>query len=427
MSETKKLVKSSFIIFAGTIVGSIFSYLFNMLMGRYLGPEQYGEMTALMSLLMIISVAGGAILTIVMKYSSELYSAGKTKALRKLFVVFTRYVYFISLAFIILCLVLVRPIANYFSIENLTPVFIAFLSLVFGLSMMVNKGLLQGAQKFMAISAVGILEPALRLTFGVILVKAGLQVSGALLAIVIATAISYFVTFIPIRSIFLAAGNSRSTRDHKFNKREILNYSWPALVSNILLIIALNVDVILIKHYFSPADAGGYAAISTIAKIILYVTAPVITVMFPMVSEKTVSGDKHYKILLFSILFIIVGALLILGLYVVAPAKIIGILYGSAYVSSYYLLPEVGLAILLYSLVNLLANYYLVIKDFRFLWFFSAAVTALITAVSFEHSSILIVVRIIIADLLLLFVAMMVYYLLSKKNQIKSFLRGDDF
>lgn len=425
VGDAKKLISSSTIIFAGTMVGSVFSYLFNMLMGRYLGPKQYGEMAALMSLLMIVSVAGGAILTITMKYSSELYSAKKFKALKKLFAIFTRYVYFIALAIILICLVLVKPIANYFSIDNLIPVVIAFSSLIFGLVMAVNRGVLQGAQKFTAVSIIGVLEMVLRLALGILLVKLGFQVSGALAAIVLATAISYFISFFPIKSIFKNLGSDKTSKDHNFDKKEIFNYSWPALISSVLLIIALNIDIILVKHYFSPQDAGIYAAISTIAKIILYITAPIVTVMFPMISEKTVAGDKHYKIFFFSMLFVIIGALLILGLYVIAPAKVITILYGSQYVSFFYLLPEVGMAVLFYSLINLLVNYYLVVKDFRFIWFFVFAIITLVATISFWHSSILIVVRMMILAFSLLFTSMMGYYLFSKRKQLKLFLRGE--
>lgn len=425
MGETKKLFQSSFIIFAGTMVGSVFSYLFNMLMGRYLGPKNYGEMTALMSLLMIISVAGGGILTVVMRYSSELYSQKKFRALSKLFAVFTRYISFFSLALILILLVLVRPIANYFSIESLLPVFIAFSSLIFGLVMMVNKGVLQGAQRFTAVSFLSVLEMALRLVLGIILVKIGLAVSGALLAVVIATAVSYLATFVSIKPLFRNLGADKTSKNHLFDKKEIVKYFGPAFLSSVLLVIALNLDVILVKHYFSPADAGIYAAISSIGKIVLYITAPIVTVMFPMISEKTVSGERHYKLLFFSMLFVIIGALLVLATYVVAPAKIIGILYGQQYVSLFYLLPEIGLAVLLYSLINLLANYYLVVKDFRFLWFFLLAVIGMVTAISFYHSSLLVVVRIMILSFGLLFAAMIGYYLFSKKQQIKEFLRGE--
>jgi len=319
---------------------------------------------------------------------------------------------------------LIKPIANYFSIDNLLPVAIAFSGLIFGMVTMVNKGLLQGVQKFSAVSLIGVLEMALRLGLGILLVKIGFAVSGALSAVILATAIGYAATFFPIRKIFKNSHQDKVSKFHLFDKKEIGKYFGPAFLSSLLLIIALNLDVILVKHYFSPADAGMYSAVSAIGKIILYVTAPIISVMFPMISEKTVSGEKHYKLLFFSLMFVIVGALIVLAAYVIAPAKIIGLLYGSQYVSLFYLLPEIGLAILLYSLINLLTNYYLVVKDFRFLWFFLIAVAGLTLAISQFHSSLLLVVRLMILFFGLLFLSMMVYYLLSKRDQIKSTLRG---
>ena len=183
----------------------------------------------------------------------------------------------------------------------------------------------------------------------------------------------------------------------------------------------------MVKHYFSPADAGIYAAISTVGKIILYVTAPVVTVMFPMVSERTTKGDKHYSIFLFSLLFVLVGALLVLGLYVIAPAKVISLLYGQQYVNFFYLLPEIGVATLFYSLINLLVNYYLVIKKFIFIWFFILVLLGLVVTIVFWHPSILVVVRIFILAFSLLFAMMMGYYLFSKKEQIRSYLAGENF
>ena len=424
MHETKKLFSNSFIIFVGTIIGGLFSFAFSVLMGRYLGPRDYGEMTALMSLLMIISVAAGAILTVTMKYSSELYAGEKFRALKRLFSVFSRWVYLIALAILIICLILTKPIANYFSISNLLPVFISFLSLFFGLTIAVNKGILQGSQRFAAVSFIGALEMALRLALGIILVKIGFAVSGALSAVVLATAISYFITFVPINTIFRRAGRDLTAKNFKFDRREILNYSQPALIATVLLIIAQTLDIILIKHYFSPTDAGVYSAISTLAKIVLYITGPVVTVMFPMISEKKTKGIKHYPIFFYSLLFVVLGSLLVLGADMIAPAKIISI-YGKQYVGQYQLLPLVALGMLFYSLINLLVNYYLVIKDFKFIWLFVADLLIMIGAIHFWHSSILTVVHIIIASFGLLFVAMMLYYLFSKKSQIKLFLRGE--
>lgn len=424
MGETRKLFSNSLIVILGTLVASVFSYLFNMLMGRMLGPQGYGEMSALLSLLMIISVIGGAISTVSMRYSSELFAKDNFSALKKFFSYFSKYIFYLSLILIFISLFVVKPISNYLSIEDVTPVLITLLSLLFLLPININRGFLQGVQNFRIAAALNVLEMAARLGLGILLVTLGFYVNGALSAVVLAVGISYLVSLLPIKKTFFSSKKDKTPTKFKFDRREIINYSWPTLISSIFLAISLNLDIILVKHYFSPFEAGTYAAISTIAKIILYVTAPVATVMFPMISERKTKGSKHYSIFLFSLLFVVIGSLLILGLYVIAPAKVISILYGSQYINFFYLLPEVGLALVLYSLVNLMVNYYLVIRDFTFVWFFALAIILEIIGIVFFHSSVIIVVRIMILCFSLLFASLFGYYLFGKRKQLRNFFMG---
>src|SRR3989339_1486212 len=131
MSIGQRLIKSSTIILVGTVVASLFSYLFNMLMGRMLGPIKYGELTALMSLLAIISVAGGAILTITMRYSGELYALKNYSAIKRLFWYFTRYLLIFGVALFALGAIFSRQIGEFFSISDNVAVIIILLSIVF--------------------------------------------------------------------------------------------------------------------------------------------------------------------------------------------------------------------------------------------------------------------------------------------------------
>ena len=422
MREARKLLGNSSIIFIGTMVGSVFSYIFNTLVGRWLGPSQYGEFTALMSLLMIISVGGGAVLTVTMRYSGELYALKNFQALRKLFKIFTRYLSFAGVSLFLVGLIFTKPIAHFFSIEHNVPVIIALFSFIFGFLIVVNKGILQGTQKFTAVAFVGTLESLLRLVVGLVLIKVGFQLTGAVLGSVVATIIVYFVTFIPLAKI-LKNKKGQST-EFSFDKKEIINYSWPTFMVTLLMAIGLNIDVILVKHYFPAKEAGVYAAISTIAKIILYTTGPIATVMFPMISEYKIKGEKHYQLFLFSLLLTLIGAFLILGIYYVSPGRIISLLFGSQYAGSYQLLPQVGFAILLYALVNIITNYFLSIKNFFFLPFLAIIIGTQIAVIAMWHPSIEAVIKVIISTLGLLFVLLFCYYLFTKKEQIFSHLRG---
>lgn len=422
-SDTKKLFSNSSIIFVGTIIGSFFSYLFNMLAGRFLGPEKYGEFTALLSIMMILSVAGGAIMTVTMKYSSELISKRYFNALNKLYKTFSKYTSFFAIALIIVTLLFVKPIGNFFSIKDIIPICIILTSFFFGFLLIVNRGVLQGGQKFFDVASSTTLEMFLKLLIGIILIKIGFGISGAMLGLVLATAITYFLSLLPLTRLLKTKDENKS-ESFVFNKKEIVKYAIPALISATLLMIALNIDIILVKHYFDAETAGVYSAISTIAKIILYATSPIVSVMFPMISEKTTTGDKHYKILIISLLFTFFGSIIILVAYFVAPGTIIKTLYGVSYTKYYYFLPQVGIFIVLYSLVNMFANYFLVLKNYVFLYFFSVTVILQWFLIHKNHSSLEIVIKILISTTSLLFTLLFGYYLITKKKQLVNLLRG---
>ena len=80
----KKLIKGGVVIIAGTLIGSVANYAYNTLTGRFLGPENYGIFTSLMSLLAIVSVPMMAIQTVSAKFSSKFLAEnrlGKVRAL----------------------------------------------------------------------------------------------------------------------------------------------------------------------------------------------------------------------------------------------------------------------------------------------------------------------------------------------------------
>lgn len=418
----KKLIGNSTIIFVGTIIASIFSYLFNMLMGRMLGPEAYGEMSALMSLLMIVAVGSGAILTVSMRYSGELFTEGKIVALKKLFVVFSKYVFGFSIAIFLIGIALSRIISDFFSITSVVPVIIILSAIIISFIMMVNRGFLQGTQKFISLSGIGVVEMFLRLTIGIILVKVGFGLNGAVGALVLSTAVAYIISIFLILPIFKKKSKDS---DFKFDKGEIIRYSAPTLVVAIILAALLNIDIILIKHYFPAEDAGLYAAVSTVAKIIFYLLAPITSVMFPMISEQRTKKKKHYKIFLYSLLLTIAGGLLIVGAYVIAPGGILKLLYGSEYTSFFYLLPEVGILMLFYTLINLVAFYFMAVKNFVFVWASIIIILIQIVTVALWHPSIVASVRVFVLTEAILFLIMLGYYVISKKDQILQHIRGD--
>ena len=67
----------------------------------------------------------------------------------------------------------------------------------------------------------------------------------------------------------------------------------------------ITMDLILVKHFFSDQDAGVYATLSILGKIIYFAASPVASVMFPIVAGKHAKGEKYFEFLLMSLLITI--------------------------------------------------------------------------------------------------------------------------
>ncbi len=420
------MLSNSGVVFVGMTIGNIFSYLFNMTMGRMLGPVDYGELTLLLSFFTLASVACGAITTIIMRYSGELFFSKLYGALNKFYNFMIKNVAIMATALAFMVLILAKPIANFFSISNWVNILPIIGAIICIFLLTVNKGLLQGMQRFASVSFLGAFEYILRFALALSFVTVGWKLFGAMFGLSLATVFAYIASIWLIRKLNLTNLAKADKSSVSFNKKEMISYGMPVLISSIMLALSLNMDIFLVKRYFSAEEAGLYAAISVIAKIILYVGSPIISVMFPMISEQRAKGEKHYQIFFFSLILTLLLSLMVLGVYSLAPGTVIKILYGTKYITFYYLLPQIGLAFLFYSLINLMTNYYMAIKNFVFVWFYLITIVMQIVAVTLWHSELLIVIRIFVLSFAFLFALMTGYYVLIKQKQIKSYIMGRD-
>lgn len=118
----------------------------------------------------------------------------------------------------------------------------------------------------------------------------------------------------------------------------------------------LNMDLIFVKKFFDADQAGLYAAISLMGKIILYATGPLSLVALTFFSGSENKQNKK-KILFFTvILYILVGVVASIAYWLLSNS-IVSIIFGQKYleISKYIWLSAVFGS--LYSVVNLFAQY----------------------------------------------------------------------
>src|SRR3989344_8465643 len=272
LNKNDHLIKHSLIVFIATGIASLFNYIYQLYMGRVLGPVEYGELGALFAIYYSLNVPSGTVQTVVTKFVSEFKARNEYGKIRNLLGVAFRKIGFYGLMFLLVFVLLSRHIAVFLKISQGPIIAIGvllFLSFLFPLF----SGMLRGLQKFKWYGASGIIQAGLKLGLGILLVSLGFGLGGAIDALNFSMAITLAIILIPLWFLF-------KHKKEPFDNNGMFKYSFLVLVGIEGLMLMTNMDMFLVKHFFSAVEAGYYAAASMLSKISWFASGALIAVMF---------------------------------------------------------------------------------------------------------------------------------------------------
>lgn len=381
------------ILFAASCLAGGLNYLYQIIMGRMLGPDHYGVFSSLVSILLLFSVPASAVQTVIAHYTSrfEAHSRlGETKAL--LVSALKRVSLYASMGTIMV--ILASPmIASFLHIGSVVPVMVLGAVLIPWMLSPIASGALQGLQRFNYLGVNLTLGAVGRIFVGIILVSAGLGVNGALGGSFASCVVMLLFGLVPLAFLF---------RDHTntddINMRDVYRYSGRVLLGYVSFAILTNMDVILVKHFFPPTEAGYYSAAATFGKIALFLPGAIAVVMFPKSSHLYALGRDAAAILKKSLLCVIALCAPVVIAYFAAPNFIVGLFFGESYSATVPLLGPLGLAMGLYALGNVLLLYYLSVHNTAFLGIVAACAAIEVVSLAIFHHTLMQVVIVIMAN-----------------------------
>ena len=403
------LAKDSMIMFAGSMASNVTSYIYHLLMGRWIGPSGYGELSSLLSIFYIFTVPLNVGALVLVKFISGFKAHGEIGQTKALFVRVTK-------AAIILCatllpiIIVVSPfITKYLHIQSPVMFVIVYLIFVFSLLTVIMSSVLQGYQKFLWVSILGVSAVLVKLLFSVPAVQ--FYVMGVLLATLLSVVVVYGLNFLPLR--FLFAAKSLPIR---LTKREAFAFAVPTLLVTLGMTSIYSTDMILVRHYFSGLDAGIYASLALLGKIIFYASSILATVFYPILSERTAKGEKTDTLIGIGLLSVTAISLGITAIYFLFPNFIIRMLFGSLYVAGSSFLGVFGLFLVLYSIGNMFTVTFLATGKTK-IWIIPVMCALLqIVGIAIWHQTIQMVIYINIGISALLVLGLGAYYLHNKKS-----------
>ena len=393
-----RFLKDAGIMFFANILSNICNLLYQLFMVRALIPEDYGVLNSLMSVALLVSMPAGPLQAVVAKFVA-VFKARNEHAKIKIFLsFFLKKLLLVAALLFLFFFIFNRQVAAFFHIDNSMLIILLGAVLMVSAILPFNLGGLQGLQKFKSLGAASIFNALLRLIVGVVLVSAGLGVAGALWALILGSLTAIYISFLILKRYFVLKSSKRAElEDEAIDLPEIFRYFLPAFIALPSFAMLTNVDILMVKHFFPPVQAGYYSVAQMIGKIILFLPGAVTIVMFPKISEHHARKENTKKMLK--------KGLLITGLVcfsasifcVAFPNFVLRILAGKIYPECLPLVMPFAVSMGFFSLDSVFLYYYLAIHRTKEILFFCAIMVLQVILILFFHSTLLEVLYVLIA------------------------------
>jgi O-antigen/teichoic acid export membrane protein len=357
-SETTRAAELGIAALAGNVVALVFTLVFT----RVLGQDAYGSLAALLSTFLILNVPGYALQTTVAREVSAAVAAGDPNAGAAVGRWLKRLVA-LTLALALVGALARKPIAAVIGVDEV-PWAAAGTVVAGGLWLLlsVERGALVGFQRYRLVGVSFVVEQLSRLVCGLVLVAAGMHVTGAFLGTPLALALVAVALWQPLRAHVSVVGHHEAA-GHRL--RDLVLRAWAPIAALGLIAWLQDGHIIIVKHLASSHDAGAWAAASVAGKAIMFVAIGLAGYVVPEVVRNFERGDDPRTPLLRTMGLVGALAVPMVLVYTVAAEPVLRIAFHVKGASG--ALPLVGLSMALLAFTYLSTQFQLALHHTRFI------------------------------------------------------------
>lgn len=395
-----RILSGSVILLSGSGLATAINFAYNIAVARFLGPKGFGDATAVYTLLTLLSAVTLSFQIVSAKVVAQQKTPERKYAAYRGFHLGS---WVCGLSAALLLLVFQRAITNYLNLPS--PILIGLLAIgiAFYVPLGSRRGYLQGAYGFRRLATSLVLEGAIRLTGSLLMILLGFGVAGVVAANSAAVALAY-LAIIPE----VAARIPNPIRLPRAS-RELMQ----AMVFFLGQVLINNCDIVLVKHFFLAEEAGLYAAVAMVGRVIFSFSQAVVNSMFPLVAGTREEERKDLTVIATSLMLVLgIGSIMALALRL-TPAWIWASFFGSRFqiagrYNLSYLLALYAITTVVYSLSAVVISYEMSYKIANTSWVQLAFSGVVIAGICRYHSSLrqVILVQLVLMGVLLILVAL---------------------
>jgi O-antigen/teichoic acid export membrane protein len=349
------------------IAANVIALGFTVVMARVLGATDYGSLAALMSAFIILMVPGSALQIAVAREVSASLAAGDGRAgtgVRR----WVERLVLGALAVAVVAILLRGVLAAILNVDQEWAAAAVPVTAVLWMALSVERGALQGFQRYKLVAWSIIAEAAARLGFALLLVGAGGDVTGAFMG----TPLS----FIAVGLALAAPLSHHLPGEDGHPLRDLLTGAWTPVLALTLLFVLQEVHVIVVKHEADGDTAGAYAVAAVAAKAIVWVAVGLGMYLLPETARRSRGGEDARPILRRTLLLVAICGVPMVLIYAAAGDPLLGAVFGDDLTEAAGALPWLGLAMVLLACSYLSVQFLLAMHRHRFVAVLAVAAAA---------------------------------------------------
>ena len=386
------LTGSLVMLLSSTTVSGI-NFATNVIMARLLGPSMFGQVAVATTLLMMASCITLAFQMVCAKFVARNETAGgKVAVYRGLL----KNSWLVSLSLGLALFLAQGPVSRYLNVPSSVLIAILAVGIAFYAPVGVRRGAMQGLCLFPRLSANFVVEATTRFLIGVALILMGYGVLGGVGAISAAVVMAYFIPGVP------RALRAEAVPEQPASFAE----AFQAIVFFVGQVIINNIDIVLVKHFFPSDQAGLYAAVALVGRVLYFAAWSVVSAMFPVSASVKKEHESPKVVWVPMALVAGISALFILVVSMF-PQVIMGAIFGKAFATTSSLLSLYAIATALYAVAMVLMAYEISRRIANVGWLQLLFSGILVLVIGAYHHSLreVIVVQIVLMSLMLVLVS----------------------
>lgn len=311
-------------LIAATLASNGSNLLFNIVMSRLLGVSAYGALGSIIGVLIVFSVLATAA-QLAVAQSTAKFASTDFSPIQLRWPIGAAAA--IGIIILIWAALFNRVVMQFLHLRSSVSVILLGAMLCITFAATTPTGVLLGRQRYGIVGISLVAGNVGRLVIGLVMVEAGLGLTGALVAVVIGQLFGYLVVLWPLRREVRRVPTAARLRMH-----------MGGVVLSVLALSGLSaltaVDSILARHFLSPLAAGHYVAAATAARIALFAPSAVALVVFPRFAAMRADEDREGRLLAEALFATAVLSLGTAAGLMAFTGQIVGFLFGSAYTSA---------------------------------------------------------------------------------------------